>query len=70
METIIKYDAADCAKKYDERRFDKYNEVGGRRNTVSISLTKYNVDGPVNDGLACIRKGFVSGWVGASECAI
>ena len=47
----------------------KYDEVA-RRNTVSISLTKYNADGSVNDGAACIRKAFVREWVGGSECAI
>ena len=60
---------ADCAKKYDGWRFDKYNEVA-RRNTVSISLTKYNADGSVNDGAACIRKAFVKKWVDGFECAL
>ena len=27
-------------------------------------MTKYNADGPVNDGVACIRKAFVREWVG------
>ena len=31
---------------------------------MSVSLTKYNADGPVNDGVACIRKAFVREWVG------